>query len=128
MIRGRLYIRMHPSTTKCPPRKESLKLIPSIAFNKFITDQKNSCHGQAQVGEHSKCTKCHSFPYVDIVDEDMSKRRKVYCVARHYLDDPTELVRQLRDRPDLIKYTTGDTSDDSDDSEEEEDVACSRKK
>ena len=77
--------------------------------------------------EHLKCTQCHSFPYIIVLDEGRSKKYNVMCLERHYLDDPTELVRQIRDRPDMIHYTTGNTSDDSEGSEEEDDIQCSQK-
>ena len=128
-IRGDLYITMDKTWTKrrTPRTKEEAELIRNIPRS-TISHKNGKCGGNMFAPEHLKCTQCHSFPYIIVLDEGRSKKYNVICLERHYLDDPTELVRQIRDRPDMIKYTTGNTSDDSDDSKEEEDVACSQKK
>jgi hypothetical protein len=115
---------MDPSMTRCTPRTVSSNVTPSPD----IAKRTSKCGGDAHAEEHLKCTKCHSFPYIEVLNPVKSKKYKAYCLERHYLDDPAELVRQLKDRPDMIKYTTGDTSDDSQDSEEDEQINCSQKK
>ena len=59
-----------------------------------------------------------SIPYVQVLDTELSNKYGGICLSRRYLIDPTELVLQLKKKPDMIRYTTGNTSDeDSDDSE-----------
>ena len=76
MRHGKLYIVLDPYVPPYPPRTVSHSVTPKSV----VAKQATPCGGDAHGAAHLQCTNCHSFPYVEVLNEARSKKYGCCCL------------------------------------------------